>query len=149
MMRYVLIVVIAMALVMTAVYSPSTRALSNPPTAPQVSHILEPLSITTKDGTTHDFQVDLVSEAAELEKGLMFRESMPETEGMLFWFGPPGRPLQFWMKNTLIPLDMIFIDEKGVILYIEDNATPETLTPRGPTEGAVVAVLEINGGLSG
>ncbi len=92
------------------------------------------------------FSVEVADEPAERARGLMNRESMPRTAGMLFLYEAPQRAT-FWMKNTLIPLDMIFMDETGTVTRIHENAIPhdETTIDGGP---GVKAVLEINGGLS-
>lgn len=76
----------------------------------------------------------------------MFRESLPQRAGMMFIFDPP-QPVAFWMKNTLIPLDMIFLDRSGSVVHVHSNAIPGDLTP---IEGgdSVYAVLEINAGLA-
>ncbi len=76
----------------------------------------------------------------------MFRESMPTSAGMLFVYDRPQRA-SFWMRNTLIPLDMVFADENGVVTRIHENAVPldETGIDGGP---GVQFVLEINGGLA-
>jgi uncharacterized membrane protein (UPF0127 family) len=76
----------------------------------------------------------------------MFRNHLEPDAGMLFLFPRPA-PLAFWMKNTLIPLDMIFIDHDHRIVGIVENATPETETPRR-VSGDSQYVLEIGGGLS-
>jgi len=93
------------------------------------------------------FRVELALTPAEQERGLMFRESMGADEGMLFVF--PGQSVHtFWMKNTLIPLDMLFIDSNRRIVGIVEDAEPKTLTGRSvglPSQ----YVLEIGGGLSG
>ncbi len=93
------------------------------------------------------FTVEVADEPRERSQGLMNRESMPRTAGMLFLYDAPQRAT-FWMKNTLIPLDMIFMDGTGTVTHIHENAIPldETTIDGGP---GVVAVLEINGGLSG
>ncbi len=92
------------------------------------------------------FTVDLADEPEERSRGLMHVPSMPSGQGMLFIYDPPQRAV-FWMKNTLIPLDMIFADVTGTITHIHENAIPmdETNIDGGP---GVFAVLEINGGLS-
>jgi uncharacterized membrane protein (UPF0127 family) len=92
------------------------------------------------------FTVELADDPAERAQGLMFRESLPRAAGMLFVYDQPQRPV-FWMRNTLIPLDMIFVDSAGTVLHIHENAVPldETGIDGGP---GVLAVLEINGGLS-
>ena len=72
---------------------------------------------------------------------------MAENHGMLFYFGGEEAGRRFWMKNTLIPLDMIFIKADGTIHHIHENAIPKDLTGV-PSNGPVAAVLEINGGVS-
>lgn len=92
------------------------------------------------------FDVELAVTPRERSRGLMFRESMPSRSGMLFVFDPPQR-VAFWMKNTLIPLDMIFVDRSGTVTRVHENAIPGDLTQ---IEGgdSVYAVLEINAGLA-
>lgn len=92
------------------------------------------------------FTVEVADDNAERAQGLMNRESMPRTAGMLFVFQQP-KPVAFWMKNTLIPLDMIFAGPDGVIQRIHENAVPQDLTPI-PGGDAIQYVLEINGGLA-
>lgn len=92
------------------------------------------------------FTVELADDPAERSQGLMFRENMPRSQGMLFLYEQPQRAV-FWMKNTLIPLDMIFLNETGTVTNIHENAVP--LDETGIDGGTgVLAVLEINGGLS-
>lgn len=93
------------------------------------------------------FTVELADEPAERSQGLMHRESMAASAGMLFIYERPQRAT-FWMRNTLIPLDMIFLSDEGVITRIHENAIPldETTIDGGPD---VLAVLEINAGLAG
>jgi len=92
------------------------------------------------------FAVEIADDAEEQRRGLMFRESLPRGAGMLFVYGSP-RPVSFWMRNTLISLDMVFVDAAGVVTKVHANAVPGDETPiRG--EGEVLAVLEINGGLA-
>jgi uncharacterized protein len=92
------------------------------------------------------FTVEVADEPAERAQGLMNRESMARSAGMLFLYEAPQRAT-FWMKNTLIPLDMIFMDETGTVTHIHENAIPldETTIDGG---AGVLGVLEINGGLS-
>jgi uncharacterized protein len=92
------------------------------------------------------FAVELADDPAERAQGLMFRETMDLGAGMLFVYESP-RQAQFWMKNTLIPLDMIFADASGVVTRVHSNAIPGDLTPIDGGDG-VVYVLEINGGLA-
>lgn len=90
------------------------------------------------------FAVELAITPQEQARGLMFRRSLPADRGMLFVFDPP-RPASFWMRNTLIPLDMLFIRDDGTVANIVHEAEPMTETPRR-SDGPVRAVLEIVGG---
>ena len=91
-------------------------------------------------------RVELALTGPQRERGLMFRNHLDPDTGMLFLFPSPA-PLTFWMKNTLIPLDMIFISAEREIVGIVANAEPLTLTARGVNEPSQF-VLEINGGLA-
>jgi uncharacterized membrane protein (UPF0127 family) len=104
-----------------------------------------PLTITTAKGKTHRFTVEVASTPDEQAQGLMDRQSMAPDRGMIFPY-EPAQPVAFWMKNTYIPLDMIFIAPGGRILRIE-QAVPLSLEPVGSGD-AVEAVLELNGGRS-
>lgn len=103
-----------------------------------------PLTITTTKGHTHRFQVEVAATDAQQERGLMFRSTLAPDAGMIF---PMQRPrfASFWMKNTLIPLDMVFIRPDGRIARIAAQTTPFSLTPVDSGE-PVAAVLEIPGG---
>jgi uncharacterized membrane protein (UPF0127 family) len=90
------------------------------------------------------FDVELALNDSQRARGLMFREKLGPYEGMLFDFYQEA-PVSFWMKNTLIPLDMLFIAGDGTIRHIHANATPLS-TDSIPSEYPVRAVLEINGG---
>ncbi|SMX50595.1 DUF192 domain-containing protein [Maliponia aquimaris] len=92
------------------------------------------------------FTVDVARTAAERSQGLMNVESMPASKGMLFVY-PAPQAVAFWMKNTLIPLDMIFADSRGVVVKVHDSAIPGDLTSI-PGGDDVQFVLEINGGLA-
>lgn len=94
----------------------------------------------------HHFHIELAATPEARRKGLMFRQSLAVDAGMLFIFPGRGRH-SFWMKNTLIPLDMLFIAGDGRIVDVHHNAQPHSLTSIIPIADAV-AVLEINGGLS-
>ena len=92
------------------------------------------------------FSVEIADDAAERSRGLMFRESLPGSAGMLFIYDSP-QTLSFWMRNTLIPLDLLFIDSRGVVQRVYENAIPGDETPiRGGDN--LLGVLEINGGLA-
>jgi hypothetical protein len=104
---------------------------------------LIPLQIRS-GGRTHSFTVEVAQTPEEQAQGLMFRRSLGPNAGMLFPFNPP-RPASFWMKNTLIPLDLVFTRGDGRIERIGANAVPQSLEPV-TSKGPVVAVLEIAGG---
>jgi uncharacterized membrane protein (UPF0127 family) len=91
-------------------------------------------------------RVEIADDPAERAQGLMNREELAAKTGMLFIYETP-RPASFWMKNTLIPLDMIFADEAGRVTRVHANAVPLDRTPIDGGDG-VRFVLEINGGLA-
>jgi uncharacterized membrane protein (UPF0127 family) len=99
------------------------------------------------DGGRESFAVELADDPAERAQGLMFRDSLNPASGMLFVYEAPRRA-QFWMKNTLIPLDMVFADVTGTVTRVHANAIPGDLTAIDGG-GGVTFVLEINGGLAG
>jgi len=103
----------------------------------------EPLVIHA-GGSAYKFEVEVVSTPADRERGLMFRKSMASNAGMLFVYPNEG-PVSFWMKNTLIPLDMLFLKADGSIAHIAHNAVPLDETPID-SGAPVTAVLEVNGG---
>jgi len=90
------------------------------------------------------FDIDMATTEPQREHGLMFRKQLGAYEGMLFDFFRE-QPVAFWMKNTLIPLDMVFIAADGTVRHVHANAVPMS-TDTIPSEAAVRAVLEINGG---
>ncbi|MEO0914213.1 MAG: DUF192 domain-containing protein [Pseudomonadota bacterium] len=92
------------------------------------------------------FRVEVRDTVAERAEGLMFRERLGRFEGMLFVYERP-QPVAFWMKNTLIPLDMIFMDASGVVQRVHANAVPGDLTSI-PGGDNIQFVLEVNGGLA-
>ena len=104
---------------------------------------LIPLQIRS-GGRTHNFTVEVAQTPEEQAQGLMFRKRVGAEEGMLFPFNPP-KAASFWMKNTLIPLDLIFIGKDGSIESIGANAVSRSLESI-KSRGAVVAVLELAGG---
>jgi hypothetical protein len=104
---------------------------------------LQTLEIASKTGV-HIFSVEIADTEPAREKGLMFRKALPEGRGMLFDF-QKDQDVSFWMKNTYIPLDMIFIRGDGRILRIAENTEPMS-TRTVPSGGPVRAVLEVIGG---
>jgi len=104
-----------------------------------------PLTITSGGGL-HRFTVEVASTSEQQATGLMYRNKLSPDRGMVFPFDPP-RDASFWMRNTLIPLDMIFIRADGSIANIEANTVPYSEEPV-TSDGPVMAVLEIAGGRS-
>lgn len=102
--------------------------------------------ILTRSGGAVDIGVEVVREPRTRERGLMFRRDMDDNHGMIFVF-PRADHQVFWMHNTILPLDMIFIRADRTILGIVKNATPETDDPR-EVPGDALYVLEVNGGFS-
>jgi uncharacterized membrane protein (UPF0127 family) len=101
-----------------------------------------PLTIHTAHGARH-FNVEVAATPEQQGKGLMFHRSLAPDHGMIFPYDPP-QEVAFWMKNTLIPLDIIFIGENGTIVRIT-NAKAMDLTPL-PSGKPVIGVLEIRAG---
>ena len=102
------------------------------------------LVIQTGNGARHRFEVEVARTPEEHERGLMFRDAMAADHGMLFDFAPPQR-VAFWMKNTKLPLDMVFIGDDGRVAGVTADAVPYSEEPI-PSPGPVRAVLELNAG---
>ncbi|MGH6985751.1 MAG: DUF192 domain-containing protein [Caulobacteraceae bacterium] len=115
---------------------------SAPAAAPRGLSVV-PLSVFTAKGDFR-FLVQVAADDASRERGLMFRRHLAANRGMLFDFKTP-QEVAFWMKNTFIPLDMLFVDADGRIVSIARNAQPFSETPI-PSAGPVRAVIEIAGG---
>ena len=98
----------------------------------------------SENGKVHHFRVEVAETDAQRERGLMFRTKMDPDEGMIFPHEIPHR-VAFWMKNTVIPLDIIFIGPDNRISNVSANAVPYSLDPRW-SDGPTSAVLELNGG---
>jgi uncharacterized membrane protein (UPF0127 family) len=136
--RFLAALVLALAVVSGhAAHAAAQADVQNPPGP------TEPLTIITASGS-HKFAVEVMRKRAELEKGLMFRRSMPADHGMLFDF-KKSQPVMMWMRNTYIPLDMVFIASSGTVVSIAANAQPlsDNIIHSG---GAVLGVLELNAG---
>ena len=114
------------------------------PTTPQPELPKEKLVIVGQDGKDHAFNVEMAITPEQQTVGEMFRTSIPEDGGMLFDWGR-SEPSQMWMRNTLVPLDMVFINSDGTIRSVAESTTPRSLAvidSRGP----VRSTLEINAG---
>jgi uncharacterized protein len=136
---------IAVAIALTGCSSSSTRNLDSTAGAAPSDVVRIPLTIDGENGSV-TFQAEIADTQPSRTRGLMFRKSMGENEGMLFLF-PAEQHLSFWMRNTFIPLDMIFIRADKTILGVVENATPQTDTPR-QVPGLSQFVLEVNGGVA-
>lgn len=122
----------------------SAEAGATKPASHPVSGLaVVPLTITGANAS-HRFAVEIAQSPAEQEQGLMFRTTMGADEGMIFPMDP-ARDVAFWMKNTVIPLDIIFVGRDHRILNIAANAVPYDLRQL-PSAGPVSGVLELNGG---
>lgn len=101
-------------------------------------------ALTITGAHAHKYVVEKAISGEEQERGLMYRKFMPANHGMIFPMDPP-RPVTFWMKNTYLPLDLVFIGPDRRIISIAANAKPmsEDLIP---CDKPVAAVLELNGG---
>ena len=111
---------------------------------PQPKLLMEPLTIVTRDGKRHEFQVEMALEPQQQMVGLMFRPSVPPNEGMLFDWGQP-RESSMWMRNTITSLDMLFITQNGTILRIAERTVPRSLATIS-SNGPVRATLELAAG---
>ena len=137
-------------LLLVVVFLPAAMAqaqqTSDEQIPPEVFFPRSQLSVETSRGATHQFTVELATSSDQQRRGLMFRDSMAQNHGMLFVFDTP-RPLSFWMRNTRISLDMLFLDSQGRVVNIARRTTPMTDTGYR-SAGPAKAVLEINAGLS-
>jgi len=128
----------------------SPQAAENAPTpAPQTeTHPVSGLEVipltVTSQGQAHEFRVEMARTPEAQAQGLMFREKMGPDEGMLFPYSQP-RILSFWMKNTVLPLDLIFIGPDGKVINIAANAKPYS-EDQIYSEAPASAVLELNAG---
>jgi uncharacterized membrane protein (UPF0127 family) len=114
------------------------------PTKPQPELPKEKLAIVTHDGKRHEFNVEMALSPDQQTIGLMFRPSVPPDGGMLFDWGAP-RESQMWMRNTIAPLDMVFINPDGTIRAIAEDTTPRSLATID-SHGPVRATLELAAG---
>lgn len=102
------------------------------------------LTIVAANGGRHGFTVELATTPRQRAQGLMYRRDLAADRGMLFVYRRP-RDVSMWMKNTFIPLDMLFIDEAGRVVRIAERTVPESLQTISSGE-PVLAVLELRGG---
>ena len=135
---------IAALFVITACTQPAPTSTTDVDEAPPPSHVPLPQA-ALPDGFAIDLELALTSE--EISNGLMFRPSLPENRGMLFLFDQPRLPA-FWMKNMLIPLDLVFLDGAGTVVDVIADVQPCAAEPcpNYPPSNPALAVLEIIAG---
>ncbi|MGE0595204.1 MAG: DUF192 domain-containing protein [Hyphomonadaceae bacterium] len=131
-----------LVLAIAACAQPAATAQPAAP-APQAQAQYETVIVDTQGGPV-SFEVEIADTSAERARGLMFRETMPSYRGMLFDFQNP-QPVSFWMRNTILSLDIIFIGTDGRILNIAERTTPYSEAGI-PSDGPVRGVLEIGAG---
>lgn len=102
------------------------------------------VTVISANGQGHEFVVEVADTEERRQRGLMFREELPADGGMIFIYDPP-QVAAMWMKNTLIPLDMVFVDTEGKIAHVASRTTPHSLEPISAGV-PVSAVIELNGG---
>jgi uncharacterized protein len=124
----------------------ATAAVTAPPKQTQGDAATRAQVVLTGTQGEHTVEVEVVSTPRAVERGLMFRQFLPVDGGMLFLMGEEDVQT-FWMRNTLIPLDMIFIDKELNVVGVVENAEPRTDTPRSVGKPSSF-VLEVNGGWS-
>ena len=135
-----------LALALLAACSPARQSATPANRSDETAPVTLPLVIRSASGA-HRFDVEVARTPDQQAQGLMFRKSLPDDGGMLFPMDPP-RTASFWMKDTLIPLDMIFVHTDGTIAFIQANAEPYSRIP--VSAGVpVAAVLELRGGRAG
>jgi len=142
-MRHVLFALLAATLVACSPGAGGAAAAASKAVHPDSGLEIVPLTVISASGT-HRFRVEVARSSMEQAKGLMFRTKLGPGEGMIFPMNPP-RGASFWMKNTVISLDLIFIAPDGRISNIAANAVPYNLAPL-TSIGPVKGVLEIPGG---
>jgi len=114
--------------------------------APNPTLPTQKLTIVGQNGAKHDFTVEMAVTPEQQETGLMFRREVPADRGMLFvWDEPHEVPM--WMKNTLVPLDMVFIGADGKVIHIAEDTVPQSLAQIS-SGGPVKATLELQAGLT-
>lgn len=126
----------------------ATNAKAEATAAARAPHPLSGLDVVpltvSRNGRTHTFQVEVARTSAEQARGLMFRTALGANEGMIFPMNPP-RHASFWMRNTVIPLDIIYIGTDGRVMNMWENTVPYSEEPL-PSNGMVKGVLELRGG---
>ena len=113
--------------------------------AEEVTFPTSDLWIETESGR-HHFTVEVAVSRAQMKRGLMFRTDLANDAGMMFDYETP-REVAMWMKNTLVPLDMLFVDSRGLVQRVVEWTNPQSLDPI-PSHGLVRSVIELRGGIA-
>jgi hypothetical protein len=138
--------VFALGLVAAMVTAGMARAQTDDPTGPQPKLPTEKLTIIADNGKHYVFTVEMALTTQQQDTGLMFRKSVPADTGMLFPWSQP-QVSEMWMKNTIVPLDMVFIGADGTIKALAENTVPYSL--RAISSGVpVIATLELQAGVT-
>ena len=127
-------------LIIAAVALAAAPALAQPQTGLPTADIV----VQTESGK-HKFKVELATTPDQMARGLMYRREMAADHGMLFDYGRDQAGISMWMKNTFIPLDMLFVKSDGSVLNIAERTVPQSLASVSAA-GAVRVVIELNGG---
>lgn len=126
--------------------APGVGAATTEPTVAQAELSRSPLMITDRNGGKHEFSVEVAKTDRQREVGEMFRKDIPADRGMLFLW-PQPQAIDMWMRHTLVPLDIVFIDADGRIQAIAENAVPQS-EAHIPGHGEAAAILELQGGVT-
>ncbi len=148
-----LVLIISIAFILVLVLKPAPYKSTKNVVVPKTEKMAEPvfrkdgeLVFSTKKKVMKTISIEIAQTDATREQGLMYRKSMPDSCGMLFIFDGM-QPLNFWMKNTHLPLDIIYVDDKFSIVSIAKNAVPfsEANIPSGKD---AMYVVEVNAGFT-
>jgi uncharacterized membrane protein (UPF0127 family) len=145
-LRTILPAILCLTSLGLAALHPACAQTTPEPTTAQKNLPTEQLTVVTADGKPHPFTVEIAQTPAQQETGLMFRTAIAANAGMLFpW--PTPQISEMWMKNTLIPLDMVFIGPHGTIRAISENTIPQSLRIIS-SQVPVAATLELQAGIT-
>ena len=138
--------VLALGMAAVLMLAGAARAQNDDPTGPQPKLATESLTIISDDGKSHVFKVEVAKSEQQQDTGLMFRPEVAADTGMLFpW--PQPQVSEMWMKNTITPLDMVFIGADGTVKAIAEDTVPYSL--RSISSGVpVLATLELQAGIT-
>lgn len=145
--RYISVGIVALAMLLGFLLpaQPPQQMVEPSAESQKITLPVEPAFIKKQDGVMHKFELEIAKSPVDIEMGLMFRQSMKSDHGMMFQFGKRDHT-SFWMKNTYLPLDILFIDADGTIVNIHRDAIPHS-TVSIPSVKPVTGVIELNAGV--